>query len=51
MSHETDAHLADGREERSSSHWVHHVVNLHSMDGRAYVSLFTVPNAIGAAVN
>jgi outer membrane murein-binding lipoprotein Lpp len=50
MSHETDANLADGREEHSSaSHWVHHVLNIHSMDGHTYVSLFTLPNPIGVA--
>jgi hypothetical protein len=49
MSHETDAKLIDGRNETSSSwHLVHHILNLHKMNGHTYVSLFTVPNAIGA---
>jgi hypothetical protein len=51
MSHETDAKLTDGREEESySSHWVHHVVNIQSMHGQTYVSLFTLPNAVGVSV-
>ncbi len=48
MGHETDAKLSDGREEWSSS-WmlIHHVFNIHAMNGHTYYSLFTVPNAIG----
>lgn len=50
MGHETDATLADGRREWSSS-WglIHHVFNFHAMDGHSYFSLFTVPNPIGVA--
>jgi len=48
MGHETDAKLSDGRQEWSSSwHLVHHVFNIHAMDGHTYYSLFTMPNAIG----
>ena len=48
MSHETDAKLSDGRREWSSS-WmlIHHVFNIHAMDGHTYYSLLTMPNPIG----
>jgi hypothetical protein len=48
MGHETDAKLSDGREEWSSSwHLIHHVINIHAMNGHTYYSLFTMPNPIG----
>ena len=51
MAHDTNVQLADGRVERSSSwHLVHHIFNVHTMDGHSYISLLTVPNPIGVSL-
>jgi hypothetical protein len=51
MFHESDALLADNSTERmSSSHWLHHILNFHSMNDHRYFSLFTYPNALGADI-
>ncbi len=49
MTHHADARLRDGRHERMDSyHLFHHVLNIHAMAGHSYVSLFTLPNPLGA---
>ncbi len=51
MIHSGDSLLANGHhEEFHSMHLFHHVFNWHRMDDHTYVSLFTVPNAIGFAL-
>jgi hypothetical protein len=48
MSHESEAQLADGREEKTfSAHLLHHLFSVHKMNGHTYVSLLTIPNPIG----
>ncbi len=47
MFHSSDMVLADGRRRQmSSAHLVHHIINLHWMDGHWSFSLFTAPNPI-----
>jgi hypothetical protein len=48
MGDETDAKLTDGREEWSSC-WgfLHHIFNVHSMNGHRYYSLISMPNPLG----
>lgn len=48
MSHSGDSLLANGqKEEYHSMHLFHHIFNWHRMNDHSYVSLFTVPNALG----
>jgi hypothetical protein len=49
MTHHSDAIVPGGQHQKMDSwHLLHHVLNIHVMDGHRYVSLFTLPNAVGA---
>ena len=51
MIHENDAVLPSGRKNTMvSMGLIHHIVNIHKMGGHTYVSLFTMPNAVGLDV-
>lgn len=50
MIHRSETVLPDGRkQEVSMYHLLHHLLNIHRMDGHTNVSLFTSPNPIGAS--
>jgi len=49
MIHSRDSQLADGQTERVvAMHLVHHLLNIHKMEGHTYISLLTVPNPIAS---
>ncbi len=49
MTHESEAVLSNGaREKMSGLALFMHLINIQRMGGHTYVSLFTVPNALGA---
>ncbi len=50
MVHQSDHILANGiKQEMTAMHLMHHLINLHEMDGHAEVSLLTGPNPVGTA--
>lgn len=49
MFHRSDVQLPDGRLRKATSlHLLHHLVYVHIVNGRTYVSLFSLPNPVGA---
>lgn len=51
MIHQNDALLANGRrQEMTAMHLVHHLINVHAMDGHTEISLFTGPNPAGVEI-
>jgi hypothetical protein len=52
MIHTTDGQLpGGGKQEAFSMGLLHHLFNVHKMDGHTYVSFLTVPNPIGGALS
>ena len=52
MVHQGDARLADGSPENARSlHLVHHLVNVHTMNGHTDWSLFTMPNPVSVSTH
>jgi hypothetical protein len=48
MAHRSEAILPNGvRQKMSSWHFLHHLINVHNMDGHTNVSLISGPNPIG----
>jgi hypothetical protein len=49
MFHRSDVQLPDGRRRKATSlHLLHHLIYVHRVNGRTYVSLFSLPNPVGA---
>jgi len=52
MFHISDVVLANGRRQKMTSlHLVHHLLNIHTMDGHTAVSLLSAPNPVGVDVH
>jgi hypothetical protein len=48
MIHSSDSKLPDGtKEESTSMHLIHHILNVHEMDSHTYWSFLTMPNPVG----